>query len=161
MIKKNKLNKIPNIIKYLICGISTLIFLLFTFEKINPFEFNDILQNITGCFFTLSFNSLDHLVISLIPFFGMLLNSRRKKFKINDLIKDLLIIILFVIIIIGIGLYLLTFIGKSDNPLIPKSFISEPFFLYSTLTVLTGIIFPFLVIHRNKKQNEINSIGTE
>ena len=155
------MNKIPNKIKYLIGGISTLIFLLFFFGIINAFGLNDSLQKITGYFFGLSFNNLDYLAISSIPIFGLLLNSKRMEFKKADLIKDILTITLFVIITIAIGLYILTFIGKPDNPLIPQYLITEPFFLYSTLTVGIGIGLPFLLIKRTEKLDEINEIGTE
>ena len=145
----------------MICGISALIFLLFFFGIINPFGLNDSLQKITGYFFGFSFNNLDYLAVSSIPIFGMLLNSKRKEFKTADLIKDILIIVLFVIITISIGLYILTFIGKPTNPLIPQYLITEPFFLYSTLTVGIGIGLPFLLINRTEKLDEINEIGIE
>lgn len=138
-----------------------MIFLLFLFGIINPFGLNDSLQKITGYFFGFSFNNLDYLAISSIPIFGMLLNSKRKEFKTADLIKDILIIVLFVIITISIGLYILTFIGKPTNPLIPQYLITEPFFLYSTLTVGIGIGLPFLLINRTEKLDEINEIGIE
>ena len=138
-----------------------MIFLLFFFGIINPFGLNDSLQKITGYFFGLNFNDLDYLAISSIPIFGMLLNSKRLEFKTTDLIKDILIIILFVIITIASGLYILTFIGKPDNPFIPQYLIREPFFLYSTLTIGIGIGLPFLLINRAKKRDKINEIGTE
>ena len=138
-----------------------MIFFLFFFGIINPFGLNDSLQKITGYFFALSFNNLDYLAISSIPIFGMLLNSKRMEFKIADLIKDISIIILFVIITMAIGLYILTFIGKPNSPLIPQYLISEPFFLYSTFTIGIGIGLPFLLIIRTEKLDEINEIGTE
>ena len=155
------MNKIPNKIKYLIGGISALIFFLFFFGIINPFGLNDSLQKITGYYFGLNFNNLDYFAISSIPIFGILLNSKRMEFKTADLIKDILMIILFVIITIAIGLYILTFIGKPDNPLIPQYLIREPFFLYSTITIGIGIGLPFLLINRTEKLDEINEIGTE
>ena len=159
--KPTELNKIPNKIKYLIGGISALIFFLFFFGIINPFGLNDSLQKMTGYFFGLNFNNLDYFALSSIPIFGMLLNSKRMEFKTADLIKDISIIILFVIITIAIGLYILTFIGKPDNPLIPQYLISEPFFLYSTIIIGIGIGLPFLFINRTEKLDEINEIGTE
>ena len=89
----------------------------------------------------------------------MLFNSKRIEFKTEELIKDILIILFSVLITIGIGLYLLTFIGKPTNPLIPQYLISEPFFIYSTLIIGIGILFPFLLKRRNEKPNEINNIG--
>ncbi len=153
------MNKIPNNIKYGICGFSALIFLLFFLGIINPFGFNDPLQKITGYFFGLSFNNLDYLAISSIPIFGMLFNSKRNEFKTAELIKDILFIVLCVLITIAIGLYILTFIGKSTNPLIPQYLITEPFFLYSTLIIGIGILIPFLIIKRTEVRNEINDIG--
>ena len=138
-----------------------MIFFLFFFGIINPFGLNDSLQKITGYFFVLNVNNLDYFAISLIPFFGMLLNSKRLEFKIADLIIDILIIILFVFITIAIGLYILTFIGKPDNPLIPQYLISEPFFLYSTIIIGIGIGVPFLLINRTEKLDEVNGIGTK
>lgn len=159
--KPTELNRISSNLKYLIGGISAGIFLLFFFGIINPFGLHDSLQNITGYFFGLSFNNLDYIAISSIPIFGMLLNSKRNEFKTADLIKDIFIIVLFVIITIAIGLYILTVIGKPTNPLIPKYLITEPFFLYSTLTIGLGIGLPFLIMNRNKKLDKINEIGTE
>ena len=143
----------------MIYGISSLIFLLFFLGIINPFEFNDSLQKITGYFIGLSFNNLDYLAISSIPVFGMLLNSKRNEFKTAELIKDILIIVFCVLITVSIGLYILTFIGKPTNPLIPQYLITEPFFLYSTLTIGIGILIPFLIIKRTEKRTEINDIG--
>ncbi len=153
------MNKTPNNIKYTIYGTSALIFLLFYLGGINPFGFNDSLQKITGYFFGLSFNNLDYLAISSIPVFGMLFNSKRNEFKKSELITDILIIVFCVLISIAIGLYILTFIGKPSSPLIPKYLITEPFFLYSTLTIGIGILIPYLMIKRNEKPNEINEIG--
>ena len=136
-----------------------MIFFLFFFGIINPFGLNNSLQKITGYFFGLNFNNLDYLAISSIPIFGMILHKKRIEFKKADLIKDIFIIILFVIIAIAIGLYILTFIGKSDNPLMPQYLIIEPFFLYSTLIIGIGMGTPFLLIKRNKKMDEINEIG--
>ncbi|MGR7812090.1 hypothetical protein [Lacinutrix undariae] len=155
------MNKIPNKIKYGIFGISTLIFLLFFLGIINPFGLNDSLQNITGYFFGLSFSNIDYLTISSIPVFGMFFNSSRNEFKIADLIKDILTILICTLITIAIGLYLLTFIGKPNNPLIPQYLLREPFFLYSTLTIAIGILIPFLIIKRNKKRNGLNNNGIE
>lgn len=91
----------------------------------------------------------------------MLLNSKRKEFKTSELIKDILIIVLFVIIAIAVGLYLLTFIGKPTNPLIPQNLLTEPFFFYSTITLGIGIGIPFLLIKRTTKLDEINEIELE
>ena len=143
----------------MIYGISILIFLSFFLGIINPFGFNNSLQKITGYFFGLSFNNLDYLAISSIPIFGMLFNSKRNEFKITELIKDTLLIVLCVFITIAIGLYVLTFIGKPTSPFIPQYLIREPFFLYSTLTIEIGILTPFLLIKRTEKRNEINDIG--
>ncbi|WP_224490967.1 hypothetical protein [Robertkochia flava] len=138
------MNKIPNQIKYVIWAISALIFILFFSGRINPFGLNNSVHQITGYFFGLAFANLDYFIISSIPVFGMLLNSKRKEFKITDLIKDILIVLLFVTFSLLLGLYILTYIGK-PSPLVAQYFISEPFLLYSTLIILIGIGMPFII----------------
>ena len=145
----------------MIYGNSILIFLLFFLGIINPLDLNDSIFKITGYFFGLSFNNLDYLVISSIPIFGMLLNSMRNEFKIIELGKDILTILLFVLITSGIGLYILTYIGKLDSPFIPEYLLREPFSLYSTLIFGIGIGIPFLFVKRTEKLNDINKIGIE
>lgn len=135
----------------MIFAISGIIFLLFHFGIINPFAGNEMLQEATGYYFVLSCNSLDYLAISSIPIFGMLLNYKRRVFTIEHLIKDIFIILLSATIIIVIGLYLLTFLGKPKNPLIPQFLITEPFFYYSTVIIIIGIGFPFLVVNKRER----------
>jgi len=74
---------------------------------------------------------------------------------------DILSILIWTMIVVGIGLYLLIYFGRSTNPLIPEYLLIEPFDLYSTLLIGIGIGIPFLLIKRTKKLNEINEIGTK
>jgi hypothetical protein len=153
-----KLEKIPKKIEYLVFGISILIFFIFYFEII---RFESFLQNIGEYYFINYFNNLDYLIFASIPIFGMLLNSNRNKFEILKLFIDVLIILFCAIIVFGIGIYFVSIIGKNSNPLIPEYFITEPFSLFSVLTIGIGIGIPFILIKRNEKQNEINDIGNK
>ena len=121
----------------------------------------NLIQKITGFHFGISTNTLDYLTFASIPVFGMLLNSKRNEFKISELINDIFTILFWTIIVIGIGLYILTIIGKPSNPLMPKYLIIEPINLYSTLIMGIGILIPFLFINRTKKQSEIRDIGID
>ena len=151
-----KLEKIPEKIKYLVFGISILIFFAFYFEIVRIESF---LQNIGEYYFINYFNNLDYLIFASIPIFGMLINSNRNKFEILKLFIDILKILFCVITVSGIGIYFLSIIGKNSNPFIPEYFITEPFSLFSVLTIGIGIGIPFILINRNEKQNEINEIG--
>lgn len=64
---------------------------------------------------------------------------------------DIITVLFFVIIMFGIGLYLLTYLGRSSNPLIPEYLLTEPFDLYSIIIVGIGIATPFLIIKLIKK----------
>lgn len=152
------MKRIPEKIKYLVFGISTLIFLIFYFEII---RLDSFLQNIVEYYFISYFNNLDNLIFASIPVFGMLLNSYRNKFEIFKLIMDILIILFCATITFGIGIYFVSVIGKNSNPLIPEYFINEPFPIFSTLTIGIGIGIPFLLIKRNEKRNELNDIGNK
>ena len=101
---------------------------------------------ITNHFFAFSSTNLDYLILSLIPIFGMLYNSTRTGFKITELIMDITTILFFVVIMFGIGLFILTFIGKPENPLMPQYIVNEPFELYTTIFIGLGIIMPFLMV---------------
>lgn len=157
------MNKIPENIKYSIFGISALIFLLLN----SSFGINTIIgsinliEKITGYHFGISTNTLDYLIFASIPIFGMLLNSKRNEFKVSELIIDILTILFWTIIGIGIGLYILTIIAKPTNPLIPNYLIIEPINLYSNLIMGIGILIPFLFLKRTKKETDIQNIGTE
>lgn len=157
------MNKIPKNIKYSIFGISALIFfLLNSVLGLNIITgATELIQKITGYHFGISTNTFDYLTFASIPIFGMLLNSQRNEFKVSELIRDVFTVLLWTIIVVGIGLYILTIIGKPTNPLIPDYLIIEPINIYSTLIMGIGILIPFLFSNRNKKQSEIQDIGTE
>ena len=74
---------------------------------------------------------------------------------------DILTILFCAIITFGIGLYIVSIIGKNSNPFIPEYFINEPFSLYSIITIGIGIGIPFFLIKRNEELIEINEIGIE
>ena len=110
----------------------------------------NLIQKLTGYHIGISTNTLDYLTFSSIPIFGMLFNSKRNEFKVSELIIDIFIILFSTIIVIGIGLYILTIIGKPSSPLMPDYLIIEPINLYSTLIMGIGILIPFLIIDRTK-----------
>ena len=112
----------------------------------------NLIQKITGYHFGISTNTLDYLIFASIPIFGMLLNSKRNKFKVTELIMDIFTILFWTIIVIGIGLYILTFIGKPSNPLLPAYLVIEPIDIYSSLIMGIGILIPFIFIKRAKKE---------
>ncbi|PKV51718.1 hypothetical protein ATE84_3816 [Aquimarina sp. MAR_2010_214] len=157
------MKKIPDNLKKQILGISGLIFLILTFGigPTNSFGLEQFIQDKTDYFFGVTTYFLDYGLISLIPFFGIILNSKRTEFKHFELIIDILKILGWAILLFIIGLYFLTFIGKSSNPLIPQSLIIEPIFLYSTIIIGIGISIPFLFAKPYKKRSEINDIGIE
>tara|TARA_R110002126_G_scaffold135988_1_gene280477 strand:+ start:502 stop:945 length:444 start_codon:yes stop_codon:yes gene_type:complete len=147
------LNKIPSKIKYLIYGLCGLIFIALNFgigAKLH-IELIENLQKLTNYYFGISTNTLDYLTLASFPFFGMLYNSTRTEFKKSELIMDIITVLFFVIIMFGIGLYLLTYLGRSSNPLIPEYLLTEPFDLYSIIIVGIGIATPFLIIKLIKK----------
>jgi len=157
------LEKIPDNLKKQIIGISGLIFLILTFGigPTNIFGLEQFIQDKTDYFFGVTTYFLDYGLISLIPFFGIILNSKRIEFKNSELIIDILKILGWTILLFLIGLYLLTFIGKPSNPLIPQYLITEPIFLYSTIIIGIGISIPFLLAKPYQKRDEINDIGIE
>lgn len=156
-----ELNKISKNIKYSMFGISALIF--FTLNSILGLNVIigtiNLIHKITGYHFGISTHTLDYLTFASIPIFGLLLNSKRNEFKVSELIMDILSILFWTIIVVGIGLYLLIYFGRSTNPLIPEYLLIEPFDLYSTLLIAIGIGIPFLLRKRTKKLNDINEIG--
>jgi tellurite resistance protein TehA-like permease len=153
------LKKIPKKIKYIVFGISLIIFSLLHFGVINLFEIGGFLQNIEKHYFINYLNNFDFLIIASIPAFGMLLYSKRNKFRISKLILDIFTILFCVIVTFGVGLYILTIIGKKSSPFIPDHFINEPFLLYSTLTIGIGVLLQVLLLKQTKELNEINDIG--
>ncbi|WP_299229818.1 hypothetical protein [uncultured Psychroserpens sp.] len=149
------MNKIPKNLKYLIFGISLLFFIgLYSgFGTRLMVGITNKLLPITNYFFAFSSTRFDYLILSAIPIFGMLYNSTRTDFKFIELIMDIATILFSAIIMFGIGLFILTFIGKPENPLMPQYIVTEPFELYTTICIGFGIGFPFLIIKliKNKK----------
>ncbi|WP_157972988.1 hypothetical protein [Aureibaculum luteum] len=147
------MKKIPKNIKYIIIGISTLIFLsLNSMFGINLIvDSINLIQKMTGYHFGISTNTLDYLTFASIPVFGMLYNSTRAEFKKSELLLDLLTVLFCVLIIFGIGLYFLIYIGRSPNPLFPEYLLIEPFDFYSTMLIGIGIATPFLALKLIKK----------
>ena len=144
------MNKIPKNIQYSIYGIAILIFfLLNSFLGINLIVSSiQLIQKVTGYYFAISTNTLDYLTFASIPIFGMLRNAKRNEFNISELITDIFTILFSTSISIGIGLYLLTLIGKPTNALIPDYILTEPINIYSTLIIVIGISIPFLFVRR-------------
>lgn len=147
------MNKIPSKIKYQVYGICGLIFIVLNFGLGVKLQIalTENLQKLTDYFFGISTNTLDYLVFASIPFFGMLYNSTRKQFKIKELVTDIFTVLFFVIIIFGIGLFIMVFSAKHSSPLIPNYLKAEPFDLYSTMLIGIGILIPYLIIKLIKK----------
>ena len=146
--KSKILNKIPKNIKHIIFGMSVLIFLTLNNSVFGVnliINLIQLLEKITGYHFGISTNTLDYLIFASFPIFGMLLNSKRDEFKISELIMDIFSILLWTIITLGIGLFLLIYFGRSSNPLIPEYLLTEPFNLYSTIIISIGIGVPFII----------------
>lgn len=139
------------------------IFLNFIIGPTSIFGLAGFIQNKTGYFFGVDINTFDYLLISLIPIFGLLLNSERKINSLAEILKDNLTILLCCIITFSIGLFILiTKIGSpSANPLIPEYLRVEPYKIYSTFFIGIGILLPFLLTkkHVEKTENEIEEIG--
>ncbi|WP_439133092.1 hypothetical protein [Polaribacter sp.] len=147
------MNKTPDKIKYLIYGLCGLIFITLNFglgAKLQ-IRLTENLQKLTDYYFGISTNTLDYLVFASFPFFGMIYNSTRKEFKIKELITDMLTVLFFVMIVFGIGLFIMIFSAKHSNPLIPDYLKAEPFSLYSTILIGIGILMPYLIIKLIKK----------
>lgn len=117
----------------------------------------EMLTEITDYHFGMSTNPLDYLAFALIPTFGLFYNSTRTEFKKAQLIQDILTILFSVIIVFGIGLFLMIYLGRNSNPLIPQHLLIEPFNLYSTILIGIGIAFPFLILRLFKKPNKARS----
>ena len=147
------MNKIPNNIKYLIYGLCGVIFITLNFGLGAKLQIGltEILQKLTDYFFGISTNTLDYLVFASFPFFGMIYNSTRMEFKVKELIIDIFTVLFFVIIVFGIGLFIMVFSAKHSNPLIPDFLKAEPFDLYSTIFIGIGILMPYLIIKLIKK----------
>ncbi|WP_425223415.1 hypothetical protein [Psychroserpens sp.] len=147
------MTKIPNQIKYIVYGISGLIFLLLSFGLAPRLLIGmiEVLDKLTGYYFGVSTNTLDYFAFASIPICGMIYNSTRTEFKTGELLKDIITILLCVVIIFGIGLFLMIYLGSNWNPLIPKNLLIEPFNLYSTMLIVIGIALPFMILRMMKK----------
>lgn len=158
-LNKNKL--------YLSITISCVLFIILNFiiGPTSVFGLAEFIQNSTGYFFGVDINTLDYFLISLIPVFGLMLNSKHKENSITEIIKDNLIISISCIVTVSIGLLILiSKIGSpSANPLIPEYLRVEPFKIYSTFFIGIGIILPFLFIRKVVKvtKSEIELIGKQ
>lgn len=150
---------------YLPITISCVLFIILNFiiGPTSVFGLAKLIQNRTGYFFGIDINTLDYFFISLIPIFGLLLNSKKKVNSFAEILKDNLTILLCCLITFSIGILLLiTKIGSpSSNPLIPEYLRVEPFKIYSTFFIGIGIILPFLFIRKVVKatKSEIELIG--
>lgn len=139
------MDKIPNKVKYTIYGISLFSFLVlnFGFAQTLLSGLINFLSRTTPYQFILSTNLIDYLLFSIIPVIGLLYNSNRIEYEIKQLIQDVLTVLFFVIIVFAIGLYLMTFIDKDPNPLVPQSLLIEPFSFYSTILIGIGAGLPY------------------
>jgi hypothetical protein len=141
------------------------IFLNFSIGATSVFGINKFLQNKTGYYFGVDINTLDYFLISLIPFFGLLLNSKMKRNNFTEIIKANVIIFLSCISTFSFGLIILiSKIGSpGENPLIPQYLRVEPFKIYSTFFIALGIIIPFFLIKIVVKEieNGIDEIGKQ
>ncbi|WP_299436349.1 hypothetical protein [uncultured Maribacter sp.] len=153
------MNKIPSKIKYLIYGLCGLIFLTLNFGVGAKLQIGltESIQKFTDYFFGISTNTLDYIALSTIPLFGMIYNSTRVEFKVKELIMDIITVLLFVTIIFGIGLFIMTFSAKHSSLLIPEYLLAEPFDLYSTILIGIGILTPYLIIKLTKKKNTMHN----
>ena len=147
------MSRIPKKIKYLSIGSALLIFLVLnsTIGLNIIVDSINLIDKITGYHFGISTHTLDYLVFASFPIFGLLYNSTRSEFKKSELLMDSMTVLGFIILMVSIGLYLLTFIGRPKNPLFPQSILIEPFDLYSTLLIGIGIATPFLLLKLIKK----------
>jgi hypothetical protein len=139
------------------------IFLNFVIGPTSVFGLAEFIQNRTGYFFGVDINTLDYFLISLIPIFGLIVNSKRKENRITEIIKDNLIMLISCIVTFSIGLLILiSKIGSpSTNPLIPEYLRVEPFKIYSTFFIGIGIILPILLTKKSfeELENGIEEIG--
>lgn len=147
------MNKIPSKIKYLIFGLCGLIFISLNFGLGAKLQIGltENLQKLTDYYFGISTNKLDYLVFASFPYFGMIYNSTRKEFNLKELITDIFTVLFFIILVFGIGLFIMIFSAKHSSPLIPDYLKVEPFGLYSTMLIGIGILVPYFIIKLIKK----------
>ena len=152
---------------YISISISFILFIILNFiiGSTSVFGLTEFIQNKTGYFFGVDINTLDYFLISLIPFIGLLIISKRKRNSLTEILKVYLIILLSCIGTFSIGLCLLiSKIGSpGENPLIPEYLRVEPFKAYSSFFIALGIIATFLLVNDDieETENGIEEIGVE
>lgn len=146
------MKKISSRLKYVVYGISGLIFFILSFGLAPKLVAGliELISKTIGYHFGISTNPLDYLAFSLIPVFGLFYNSTRIEFKTAELIQDIITVLLSVLIVFGIGLFLMIYLGKNSNPLIPETLLVEPFNLYSTILIVIGIALPYVILRVKK-----------
>ena len=146
-----------------ILGICFLLFLILTYG-IGPtrlFGLGLIIEDTTGYIFLVTTYILEYGLLSLIPFFGVILSEKRAKLSYTDIIIDSSKILLSVICMLIIGFVILTYIGKPSSPIIPQYLISEPIIIYTAFFIGIGIGIPFLLTKRIIPADAIDDIGTD
>jgi hypothetical protein len=118
------------------------IFLNFSIGPTSIFGMAKFIQDKTGGFFGVDINTLDYLLISLVPIFGLLQNSQSKRNSFTDILKKNVIISITSIATFSVGLLILILkIGSpSENQLIPKHLRVDPFKFYATFLIALEII---------------------
>lgn len=146
-------------------SVSLFISLNFILGPTSVFGLAEFIQNETGYFFGVDINTLDYLLISLIPICGLMLTEKRKRKNLSEILKDNLIISLSCVLTFSIGLFILiSKIGSpSEKPLIPEYLRVEPFKQYSLFFIILGLILPFLFTRKEVEEtkSEIELIGKQ
>ena len=161
---RNNLNK-NQLYKSISVSFVLFIILNFIIGPTSVFGLAEFIQHKTGYFFGVDINTLDYFLISLIPFIGLLINSKRKINSLTEILKIDLIILLSCIGTFCIGVcLLLSKIGSPvENQLLPEYLRLEPFKEYSSFLIVLGIILAFLLVKYDVKEteNRIEEIGVE
>lgn len=130
----------------IVSTLSLLIFLSIQFYGLK------ILSELQGLFiyyfslmFPISYNFTDILLITFIPFWGLIYNKGRKTNSLQLLIKDIFTIVGCTLVFVILSLYLLTFIETQNSPWIPSYIMELPFSIYYTLFLILGIFTPILL----------------
>ncbi len=128
-VSKNKENKMLNGLNknqlYFSIATSVVIFMFLNFSIGPSFLFGiaEFIQNETGYFFGVDINTLDYFLISLIPIFGLLLNSKGNRNSFTEILKANAIIAATCVATFTIGVFILfSKVGSpGENPIIPQS----------------------------------------
>jgi|GEM_PF-1679254 len=161
------LDNLNNKYLYLSISISVALFISLNFilGPTSVFGLAEFIQNKTGYFFGVDINTLDYLLISLIPIYSLMLTKKSKRKILSEILKDNLIICLSCLLTFSIGLFILiSKIGSpSENPLIPEYLRVEPFKQYSLFFIILGLILPFLFTRKEVEEtkSEIELIGKQ